>query len=141
SPIPRHSPPPRLSPPPRPPAATRRPCHAREPPLPPLGRTASFRGRRHRRAGRLARSRPPPPSSGDDRVGRGVAVDGQPATATGRVEPALGRHAVRVLEVPDLVDVAGVVAFDPVRHGPPLAAKCELVDRPATAARTGEPEH
>ncbi len=29
--------------------------------------------------------------------------------------------ACRVLEVPDLVEVAGVVALDPVRDGPPLA--------------------
>ncbi len=42
----------------------------------------------------------------EDGVGGGVAPHGQPAAATRRVEPALGRGAVRVLEHPDLVEVA-----------------------------------
>ena len=71
------------------------------------------------------------------RIGRGVAPDRQPAPAAERVEPALGRRAVGVLEDPDLVEVALVGVGDPVRDGAALAAERELVDRTAAAARAG----
>ena len=72
---------------------------------------------------------------------RRVAPDRQPAPAAGGVEPALGRHAVRVLEDPDLVEVALVRVRDPVRDGPSLAAEDELVERTAAAARAVERVH
>ena len=53
--------------------------------------------------GRRARAMP---ADLDHDIDAGVAADRQPAPAAGRVEPALGRHAVGVLEDPDLVEVA-----------------------------------
>jgi hypothetical protein len=43
------------------------------------------------------------------------------------VEPSLARHAIGVLEHPDLVEVTGVVTLDPVRDRSPLAPERELV--------------
>ena len=52
------------------------------------------------------------------------------------MEPPLGCHAIGVLEHPDLVEVAGIVAFDPVWDRPPLAAERKLVDRAWSKSRT-----
>jgi len=50
------------------------------------------------------------------------------------VEPAFGRLAVRVLEDPDLVEVALVGIGDRIGNGPPLATERELLERAAPAA-------
>src|SRR6185312_7624280 len=63
------------------------------------------------------------------------------APAAGRMEPALGRDPVRVLEHPHLVEVARVVAFDPVGRRAPLATIGELLDGPPSAMGAPEPEH
>src|SRR4029079_14986449 len=76
-----------------------------------------------------------------DGVGRGVATDRQPAPAAKRMEPALGRDPVGVLEDPDLVEVALVWVGDRIRDSAPFAAEGEFVDGTAPAARAFEPEH
>src|SRR5918993_4883841 len=65
----------------------------------------------------------------EDDVDAGVSADGEPAPATERVEPALSRLAIRVLEDPDLVEVPFVGIGDAVRHGPAFAPEREFLER------------
>src|SRR4051794_33702546 len=57
------------------------------------------------------------------------------------MEPALDRHAVRVVEDPDLVEVALGGVRDRRRARPAFAAERELVQWPAAAARALELVH
>src|SRR5215207_4612222 len=77
----------------------------------------------------------------EDDVDARVAADRQPAPAAGGVEPAFGRDAVRVLEQPDLVEVASIGALDGRGRGPALATEDELVEWPPAAPGAAEPEH
>src|SRR3954454_19595150 len=84
------------------------------------------------------RRSPRPSTDLQHAIDRRVAAHGQPAPAARRMEPALGRDAGRVLEDPDLVEVAIVGIRQRIGHGAALAAERELVDRAMAAARAVE---
>ena len=74
-------------------------------------------------------------------IGGGVAVKGQPASATSIMEPPFFGGAVDVVVEPYVVDVSGLGVGHRIGNGRELAAKSVLLNAAGPAVRTWNNKH